>query len=74
MSLKIGACIIALSAAIATLSPTLSAAQTMSMRVPTQTVSLNCRVVGAISHRCYSFHSDAAWREGLADYHGSNGG
>jgi hypothetical protein len=33
-----------------------------------------CRVVGAISHRCYTFHSDATWREGLSDYHGSNGG
>ena len=33
-----------------------------------------CRIVGAISHRCYAFHSDAAWREGLTDYHGSNGG
>jgi len=33
-----------------------------------------CRIVGAISHRCYTFHSDATWREGLPDYHGSNGG
>jgi len=33
-----------------------------------------CKIVGAISHRCYTFHSDATWREGLSDYHGSNGG
>jgi hypothetical protein len=25
-------------------------------------------------HRCYTFQSDATWREGLAQYHGSNGG
>jgi hypothetical protein len=30
--------------------------------------------VGAISHRCYTFQSDATWREGLSTYHGSNGG
>jgi hypothetical protein len=36
-------------------------------------VDVNCRVVGAISHRCYTFHSDATWREGLSDYFGSNG-
>jgi hypothetical protein len=34
----------------------------------------NCKVVGAISHRCYTFQSDATWREGLSTYHGSNGG
>jgi hypothetical protein len=34
----------------------------------------SCRVVGAISHRCYAFQSDATWPAGLADYHGSNGG
>lgn len=33
-----------------------------------------CRIVDAISHRCYTFHSDSTWREGLPDYHGSNGG
>jgi hypothetical protein len=33
-----------------------------------------CRIVGAISHRCYAFQSDATWREGLVDYRGSNGG
>ena len=32
-----------------------------------------CQIVGAISHRCLNFDSDATWREGLADYHGSNG-
>jgi hypothetical protein len=33
-----------------------------------------CEIIGAISHRCLSFDSDATWPEGLADYHGSNGG
>ena len=33
-----------------------------------------CQIVGAISHRCLSFDSDATWPEGLSDYHGSNGG
>jgi len=33
-----------------------------------------CRIVDAISHRCYTFHSGSTWREGLPDYHGSNGG
>jgi hypothetical protein len=33
-----------------------------------------CRVIGAISHRCYTFHSDATWPQGLPDYHGGNGG
>jgi hypothetical protein len=31
-----------------------------------------CKVVGAISHRCYTFDSDATWPDGLSDYHGSN--
>ena len=34
----------------------------------------HCRIVGAISHRCLNFHSDSTWPQGLADYHGSNGG
>jgi hypothetical protein len=33
---------------------------------------VKCKVFGAISHRCYTFDSDATWREGLSDYHGSN--
>jgi hypothetical protein len=32
----------------------------------------NCKIVGAISHRCLNFHSDATWPGGLSDYHGSN--
>jgi hypothetical protein len=28
----------------------------------------------AASHRCYTFQSDATWREGLSTYYGSNGG
>ncbi len=39
----------------------------------TSTVT-QCKIVGAISHRCYTFHSDATWPAGLSDYHGSNGG
>jgi hypothetical protein len=31
-----------------------------------------CKIVGAISHRCLNFDSDATWRGGLSDYHGSN--
>ncbi len=48
-----------------------AAQQMRAHHVPTVT---QCRIVGAISHRCYTFHSDATWREGLSDYHGSNGG
>jgi hypothetical protein len=39
----------------------------------TQAQNNSCKIVGAISHRCWTFHSDSAWPEGLADYHGSNG-
>jgi hypothetical protein len=39
-----------------------------------QAAVTECRIVGAISHRCYTFHSDATWREGLSDYHGASGG
>jgi hypothetical protein len=42
--------------------------------LPAAAQDANCRVVGAISHRCYTFQSDATWREGLSTYHGSNGG
>jgi hypothetical protein len=42
--------------------------------LPAAAADLDCRVVGAISHRCYTFQSDATWREGLSQYHGSNGG
>jgi hypothetical protein len=44
-------------------------------RNASETAAMNqCTIVGAISHRCLAFHSDSAWPEGLADYHGSNGG
>lgn len=33
---------------------------------------VKCRIVGAISHCCYRFDSDATWPEGLSDFHGSN--
>jgi nicotinic acid phosphoribosyltransferase len=42
--------------------------------LPAAAQDANCTVVGAISHRCYTFQSDATWREGLSTYHGSNGG
>jgi hypothetical protein len=32
-----------------------------------------CRVVGAISGRCYSFYSDATWPEGIRGNNYSNG-
>lgn len=70
MSLKISSCLVALVTAFVMLSPSLvtSAAAQQSI------ASAPCRIIGAVSHRCYAFHSDATWREGLADYHGSNGG
>ena len=73
MSLKISACAAALVPTLAMLSPPLISTASAQHRAYSPT-SLNCRIVGAISHRCYYFHSDANWREGLADYHGSNGG
>jgi len=33
-----------------------------------------CRVVGAISHRCYSFTSDATWPQGIRGNRYGNGG
>ncbi len=56
-------------AALAMLTPPL-----MSAAFAYRPASSQCRIVGAISHRCYTFHSDATWREGLPDYHGDNGG
>ena len=58
-----------LAAALVTLTPPL-----MSAAFARQPANQQCRIVGATSHRCYTFHSDATWREGLADYHGDNGG
>lgn len=52
----------------------LSVPMTLAAQATAKPRDLNCRVVGAISHRCYTFHSDATWREGLPDYHGSQGG
>jgi hypothetical protein len=52
--------------------PLMSAAQAAGQRDGYQ--APQCRIVGSISHRCLNFHSDSMWREGLADYHGSNGG
>ncbi len=52
--------------------PLASGAQAQQPAVTDQ--ASQCRIVGAISHRCYTFHSDATWREGLSDYHGANGG
>jgi hypothetical protein len=73
MSLKINALLVALVTAVATLSPSLITSAS-ARQWSTNATGLNCRIVGAVSHRCYAFHSDATWREGLADYSGSNGG
>jgi hypothetical protein len=73
MSLKASICAIALAAAAMTFSSPLISAASAQQRVPYPTTQ-PCKIVGAISHRCYVFHSDAAWRAGLSDYHGSNGG
>jgi MFS superfamily sulfate permease-like transporter len=62
-------------AAIACLAlPLISMAHAQAAPLPARQVATQCKIVGAISHRCYTFHSDATWREGLADYHGANGG
>ena len=78
MLLKISIRVAALAAAIAVLSSPLALAAPAHKRhvaeTGVQTSDLTCRYVGAISHRCYTFHSDATWREGMPDYHGSNGG
>lgn len=33
-----------------------------------------CKVIDTISGQCLPFRSDSTWREGLPDFHGSNGG
>jgi hypothetical protein len=71
MSLKTSICAIAL-AAMAASSPLMSAASAQ-QRFANAT-NLDCRYIGAVSHRCYTFQSDANWREGLSSYHGSQGG
>ena len=67
---------VAAAIAVAALSLPLTSVARAAQQVGAHRVSTvtQCRIVGAVSHRCYIFHSDAAWREGLADYHGSNGG
>ncbi len=74
MSLKISIRIATLAAASVLLSSPLALAGPARSPQNIQTTDLTCRYVGAISHRCYAFHSDATWPAGLADYHGSNGG
>jgi hypothetical protein len=71
MSLKASFCAVALAATAASL-PLMSAASAQQRF--TSPTELSCRYVGAVSHRCYYFQSDATWREGLSSYHGSNGG
>jgi hypothetical protein len=70
MSLKTTVCAVALAAMAASL-PLMSAASAQQRL--TSATNPYCRYVGAISHRCYYFQSDATWREGLSSYHGSNG-
>jgi len=74
MSLKISAGVVALAAAISVVSSPLALAAPVHKKVVAAPTNLDCRYIGAISHRCYTFRSDATWREGLPDYHGSNGG
>jgi hypothetical protein len=74
MSPKISIRVAALAAATFLLSSPLALAEPAHSPQAVQTTDLSCRYVGAISHRCYTFHSDATWPAGLADYHGSNGG
>jgi len=76
MSSKITASVLTAGLAIASVAislPLTSVAHAQGARAAAWQAT-QCRVVGAISHRCYAFHSDATWREGLADYHGGNGG
>jgi hypothetical protein len=72
MPLKISF-VVALAATLAMLSQPLTSAAAGEKRAERPT-NRQCKIVGAISHRCYSFQSDTTWREGLADYHESNGG
>jgi hypothetical protein len=71
MSLKTSLFAIALAATAASLPLVSTASAQPRFTSPTD---LSCRYVGAVSHRCYYFQSDATWREGLSSYHGSNGG
>jgi len=71
MSIKASVCAVAL-AAMAASSPLMSSASAQQRF--TSATNPYCRYVGAISHRCYYFQSDATWREGLSSYHGTQGG
>jgi hypothetical protein len=73
LNIRKSALAVGLAAAFAALTPPLMSAALAQQRVP-QFAYNQCRIIGAISHRCYTFHSDATWREGLVDYHGDNGG
>jgi hypothetical protein len=66
----------ALTVSAAVFSPPLMSAALAGQRAPVATYHPQqpCRIVGAISHRCWAFHSDSTWPQGLADYHGGNGG
>jgi len=54
--------------------PTVSVALAQHRAANDPSMAKRCEIVGSISHRCLSFDSDSTWPEGLADYHGSNGG
>ena len=54
--------------------PTVSVALAQHRAANDPSMAKQCEIVGSISHRCLSFDSDSTWPEGLADYHGSNGG
>jgi hypothetical protein len=68
-----GVAVAAITVALLSL-PWMSAAQAQQRVAAASSAAKQCAIVGAISHRCYAFHSDATWREGLPDFHGSNGG
>jgi hypothetical protein len=54
--------------------PTMSVAQAQHRTADHPSMAKQCEIVGSISHRCLNFDSDSMWPEGLADFHGTNGG
>jgi hypothetical protein len=54
--------------------PAMSVAQAKYRTADQPSMAKQCEIVGSISHRCLNFDSDSMWPEGLADFHGTNGG
>jgi hypothetical protein len=67
-----GIVVAAIAAAVLSL-PSVAQAQQKPAKVVQKQTTQPCKVYGAVSHRCYTFDSDATWRGGLSDFHGSNG-